>query len=187
MIIKAFLFLLVTMIFSFFSGSLGVITPDCFAFEKPLKTEEIKAKDVSGVFTLILYGGRFLDDVETIAFLDYENDPYHFEPYAPDFDFRIKKGVPAKEALEEAEKFISFHHSFWRSQLSRIIDNKGDTIGYEIRPIYQPFVFGVSNILDVNYWLKESGKVKVTIRLMPSVERLRIPGGDDRHGGGDGE
>jgi hypothetical protein len=154
-----------------------------FALEKPLKTEESKAADIIGVFTLILYGGRFSDDIETIAILDYEGDQYTFEPYAPEFDYGIKKDVSAKEALEVAKKFISFHNSFWRSQLSKIIDNKGNTIGYEVRPLYWPTTFGLSDVLEVNYWLKEGNKIKVTIRLTPSVEGTRFPGaGDDRGG-----
>jgi hypothetical protein len=158
---------------------------DSSAFEKPLKTEEAKAVDITGFFTLILYGGRFSDDLEAIAILDYEGDQYIFEPYAPEFDYRIKKGVPAKEALEVATKFVSFHNSFWRSQLSKIIDNKGNTIGYEVRPLYWPTTFGLSDVLEVNYWLKEGNKVKVTIRLTPSVERTRFPGiGDGGSGGG---
>jgi len=157
-----------------------------FALEKPLKTEESKAVDITGIFTLILYGGRFSDDIETIAILDYEGDQYPFEPYAPEFDYKIKKKIPAKEALAESEKFVSFHNTFHRSQLSRIIDNKGSTIGYEVRPLYQPFVYGVSDVLEVNYWLKENNKVKVTIRLTPSVERTRFPGAGDDGGGGGG-
>jgi hypothetical protein len=163
---------------------LVLTTSGSLAFEKPLKTEDANAADISGVFTLILYGGKYYDDVETIAILDYEGDPFTFEPFAPEFDYRIKKGVPAKEAIEEAEKFVSFHNSFWRSQLSRIIDKKGNTIGYEIRPLYLPFTFGVSDLLEVNYWLKEGNRVKVTIRLITSVERIHFPGGGYIWGGG---
>lgn len=171
---------LVCMIFGF----AGI--PSSFAFDKPLKTIEASPAEIMGTFSLILYGGRFSDDVETIAILDLEGDGYTLEPFAPDFDFRIKKGVSAKEALEQAQKFVSFHHAFWRSQLSRITDNNGNTIGYEIRPLYMPFYFGVSDIFDVYYWLKENGRVKVTIKLIPFVERLRFPGGDgDGSFGGD--
>lgn len=155
-----------------------IMTGTSFAIKRPLKTEEAKSTDIIGTFTLILYGGNYSDDLETIAILDYEGDQYNFEPYAPEFDYRIKKGVPGKEALEEAKKFVSFHNSFWRSQLSRIVDNKGDTIGYELRPLYLPFTFGVSDVLEVNYWLKEGNKVKVTIKLIKSVERMRLPAGD---------
>jgi hypothetical protein len=171
---------IVCMIFSF----AGI--PPCFAFDKPLKTIEASPSEITGTFSLILYGGRFSDDVETIAILDLEGDGYTLVPFAPDFDFRIKKGLSAKEALEQAQKFVNFHNAFWRSQLSRITDNNGGTIGYELRPLYLPFYFGVSDIFDVYYWLKENGRVKVTIKLIPFVERLRLPGGDrDGSFGGD--
>jgi hypothetical protein len=84
-----------------------------------LRTEGAKDADIRGSFALILYGSRHLNDIETIAILDMEGDRYGFEPYAPEFDYKIKRGIPAKEALEEAERFVSWHSSFYRTQLSR--------------------------------------------------------------------
>ena len=176
--------LITVMIFTFCVVIFNFTAPVSFAFEKPLKTEKAKVDDVTGTFTLILYGGRFSDDLETIAILDREGDQYTFEPYAPEFDYRIKRGVQAQKAIEEVEKFVSFHNSFWHSQLSKVIDNKGNTIGYELRPLYLPFSYGISDVMEVYYWLKEGNKVKVTIRLTPSIERLRFPGGDVGHSGG---
>jgi hypothetical protein len=158
---------------------------DCFAFERSLRTEEANPEEMKGSFTLILYGGSYLDDLETIALLDFEGDQYVLEPFAPDFDYRMKKGVLAQEAFKEAEKFVNFHPSFWRSQLSRILDKEGKVIGYEVRPLYRPFTFGISDVLDVNYWLKEKGRVKVTIKLIPSIEKNKLPGGDAGSAGGD--
>jgi len=158
---------------------------DCFAFERSLRTEEAKPEEMKGSFTLILYGGSYLDDLETIALLDFEGDPYVLEPFAPDFDYRMQKRVPAREAFKEAEKFVNFHPSFWRSQLSGIVDKEGKVIGYEVRPLYRPFAFGISDVLDVNYRLKEKGRVKVTIRLIPSLEKNKLPGGDVGSAGGD--
>ena len=158
---------------------------DCHAFERALRTEEANPEEIKGIFTLILYGGGYLDDLETIAILDTEGDPYVFDPFAPDFDYRMKKGMSAPEAYKEAAKFVNFHPSFWRSQLSRIIDKEGKVMGYEVKPLYRPIAFGVSNVLDVNYWLKEKGRVKVTIRLIPSIDKNRLPGGDAGTAGGD--
>jgi hypothetical protein len=163
---------------------LFISTSNSFQIGKSLKTEETTASNITGKFTLILYGGRYYDDLETIAILDKEEDKFTFEPYAPDFDYTIKKDVPAKEALKEAEKFVSFHNSFWKSQLSRIIDDKGNTIGYEVRPLYLPAVIGVSDVLEVNYWLKEGGRVKTLIRLSQSAERRRSSIGDKDRGTG---
>ena len=66
---------------------------DCFAFERSLRTEEANPEEMKGSFTLILYGGSYLDDLETIALLDSEGDQYVLEPFAPDFKF-IRLGSP---------------------------------------------------------------------------------------------
>jgi hypothetical protein len=138
------------------------------AHAKYLKTEEGKVEEVTGSFTLILYGGRHINDLETIAILDKEGDQYEFEPYAPEFDYKVKKGVSAGDALNEANKFVSFHNAFWRSQLSRILDEKRNVIGYEVRPLYRPFVYGRDDLLGVYYKVKD-GKVIAYIRLIPEV------------------
>lgn len=165
---------------------LFMFVANAFAFESPLKTKEATDKEVTGVFTLILYGGRYLDDLETVAILDLEKDKYTFEPFAPEFDYIIEKGVSAKDALRTAKKFVSFHHAFHRLVLSKILDKKGNIIGYEVRPIYMPFVYGISDVIDVYYWLKKGNKIKITIRLTPSIERIKFPGGGDGDGGGGG-
>lgn len=164
--------------------TLNITISSSLALDKPLKTETATPADVSGAFTLILYGANYLDDLETIAILDYEGDDYHFKPYAPEFNYKVKKGVQAQEALKEAEKFVSFHNSFWRSRLIKIVDKEGVTIGYEVKPLYRPFIFGFSDILDVYYWLKENGNVKVIIRLDVAIERTRFRGSNGSVGGG---
>lgn len=167
--------------------SLAIMSSVSFAFEKPFKTVQADAYEIKDSFTLILYGGRFVDDLETVAILDIEGDEYQFEPYAPDFDYKVKKGIKPKEALAEAEKFVSFHNAFWRSQLSKILDNKGNAIGYELRPLYLNFIYGGSDLLDIYYWPKEGGRIKVTIKLIPQIlEKLRFPGGSDGGSGGGG-
>ncbi len=146
----------------------------CAALRTNVRTEAARADEVTGTYTLILYGSRNINDLETVALLDKEGDPYTFEPYAPGFDFRVIKGVPAKTALEQAYRFISWDPSFMQAQLSRISDETGTVIGYEMRPLYQPFTFGFSDVLDINYRIKDN-KVLVWIKLLPSVER-RVEG-----------
>ena len=141
-----------------------------YALSETLRTEEVKRADVKGVFTLILYGARDINDIEALALLDVEGDKYTLEPYAPSFDYKIKKGLSEETALNEAYKFIGYHNAFLYPQVSRIIDEKGNTIGYEVRPLYMPFVFGRSDVLQVDYSLKGNA-VKVTIKIVPSIER----------------
>ena len=145
------------------------------AFAKFLKTEEVKAEEITGTFTLVLYGGRHINDLETAVFLDKDGDQYEFEPYAPEFNYKIKRGVPAEEALKEAKKFVSFHNAYWQSQLSRILDEKGNVIGYELRPLYYPFVYGREDLLEIYYRIKGS-KVIIEIRLPPNISKIPFLG-----------
>jgi hypothetical protein len=147
------------------------------AIAQPLRTELVNASDVTGTFTLILHGGNYFNDVHTIAFLDSERDQYIFEPYAPEFEYRLVKGLSAKEALDKAQHFVStIDNCFWRSQLSRVLDQNSKTIGYELKPFYNPLCYGLSDVLDVSYWNKD-GKVVIRIRLNPVVEK-QLLGGD---------
>ena len=68
---------------------------------QPIHTEPPGDKEISGVFTLILYGGNYLDDLETVAFLDREGDAYTFDIFAPDFNYRTIKGLSAAEGLKK--------------------------------------------------------------------------------------
>jgi hypothetical protein len=143
---------------------------------KSLAAKGAHASDVQGPFTLIYYGGRYAMDVEAVAFLDLEGDSYTFDPFAPEFDYSVEKGVSGKEALERSEKFLSGHFAFMRTQLGRILDESGRTIGFEVRPLYRPLAFGTDDVMYIDYSLKD-GKVRIYIRLKPEVER-QLFGGD---------
>jgi hypothetical protein len=144
-----------------------------------LNTQAAQDAQVAGTYTVIFYGCNFLDDLETIAFLDKEDDRYTFEPFAPAFNYRVKKGIDAKDALAEATKFVSCNSSFSHAQLSRIIAPDGDTLGYEIRPLYHSFTYGVDDVLSTDYRIK-GDKVVITVGLVPSVERMLENSGPHR-------
>ena len=131
--------------------------------------------DMTGTYTVILYGCNFNEDLETIAFLDREGDQYTIEPYAPDFKYRTRKGMGATDAFVKAEEFIQCNTAFKGSQLREVIAPNGKTVGYEIRPFYDAIVYGAGDVLAVDYFLK-GDKVVAQIRLAPSVER-RVSGG----------
>lgn len=136
---------------------------------------------VQGTYTLLLYGCRYPDDIENMAILIDEDGPYPIELYAPDFMYQVKRGVPAVQALAEAEAFItcSFHRA-WQSQFRKIPDAAGRTIGYEIKPLYVPWEIGIPEVLLSSYSLKD-GKVTVYIELDPLLKIQRNSGGDGRN------
>jgi len=140
-----------------------------------LRTESVKAPETTGVYNLILYGGNYSNDIKTLAILVKEGEPYSFEIFAPDFEYRTVKGVPAEEAFKRAEKFVSFHRDFWKVQMRTIIDNNGKTIGYEVRPLYYPVTSTGSNPINV-YYRRTDDKVVVYIRLDPLLEYMPFEG-----------
>ncbi|MFI5295483.1 MAG: hypothetical protein ACHQ0Y_10710 [Thermodesulfovibrionales bacterium] len=146
-----------------------------------LNTQGTGYSKAEGTYRVILFGCNFGNDLETIAFLDKENDKYVFEPYAPDFKFKIKKGVQAEAALKEAGEFVNCNTSFLHFQTYGIIGPNGETLGYELRPLYEPLAYGVQDVLLTDYWLKDD-KVVIKIRLNPWVERMLQGdgGGKDR-------
>jgi hypothetical protein len=144
-----------------------------------LNTQAAQDSQVAGTYTVIFYGCNFLDDLETIAFLDKEGDQYTFVPFAPAFNYRVKKGIDARDAVAEATRFVGCNTSFSHAQLSRIIAPDGGTLGYEVRPLYHSFTYGVSDVLSTDYRIK-GDKVVVTIGLVPSVQKMLENSGSRR-------
>ena len=146
---------------------------------KAVRTDAAVSGDVQGTYSLILYGNNYSDDLETAAFLDKEGDSYTLEPYAPDFTFKVRKGLTADRALREANEFIRSHAEFHQEKLRSIRDEKGELIGYELRPLYLPMTFGTDDVLDIDYWRKEN-RVFVLIKLKPSLEKKKLDVDDSK-------
>ncbi len=136
-----------------------------------LRTYSATPAELTGTYTVFLYGGNYLLDLRTAAFLDKEGDAYAFEMYAPDFDYKVIKHVPAREAIELAARHVSKHPSFRYYRISGILDPAGYVVGYEVRPYYDPFEFGFSDVLLIDYWIKDS-KIITSVHLHPDVEKL---------------
>lgn len=128
-------------------------------------------EEITGNFTVILFGTAEYDGLETVAFLDREGDSYEVVPHAPDFQYSASMNNRGKEAFEKALHFISSHHAYNTYQIRRILDrDMNRTIGYEVRPLYLPFVYGYADVLYVDYWFTGDGSVSVSIKLKRSVE-----------------
>jgi hypothetical protein len=126
-----------------------------------LRTEINTSGDISGNFTLILYGGA---GPKKVAVFDIEGDYYAFEMYGSKHNYVVEKGMPAEMALKEAVRFIHGQ----RNRMSKIIDDKGNIIGYELRPFYNTLRYGSQDILDVAYRVTDN-KVLVTVEIKDSI------------------
>jgi hypothetical protein len=154
----------------------------CSLNQTLLRTELVEKPAITGTYKVILYGANHYNDIATVALLVPEESKYSFEIFAPEFTYRTITGLPAEAAIERALKFVGWHSDFMRSQTSRIIDVNGQTIGYEVRPLYRQTTFGLQDVMQVNYFLKDMNTVEVHVRLDPEIERKFVTGSDDRDG-----
>jgi len=150
-----------------------------------LLTTEAQPTQVTGTYTLLLYGCHYPEDVKDVAILLDERNPHPFEIYDIKTSYKVKKGVPAAEALKEAEAFIRcsmrrVSYTGFRS----IPDGSGGILGYEVRPLFFPTEFGFEDIMLINYVLKKDGMIRAYIKLHPDVEKQLAASGDKSDAGG---
>src|SRR5512135_1208241 len=106
-----------------------------------IQTKDARNSEITGSYTVFLYGANHADDIATVAILVPTDSRYTFDIYAPDWAFRTVKGVPGKDAVAMAESFVSWHSSVIRTQTAKILAPDGNVIGYEIRPLYMSTTF----------------------------------------------
>jgi hypothetical protein len=145
-----------------------------------LHTETADPKTITGTYDILLYGCRYPEDLERAAFLIVPDKTGMVDLFVPETSYKVKRGLPADKALEEADAFVRCGiHTVTELRIHRIPDGGNGTIGYEILPRYLPYDEGGSDPLLVSYAHKD-GKITVYIRLFPDVERklnLGFPSG----------
>jgi hypothetical protein len=136
-----------------------------------LDTETADPKTITGTYDLLLYGCRYSDDLERAAFLIASDKTGMVDLFVPATSYKVKPGLPAEKALAEADAFVRCgNHTVTELRVHRIPDGSNGTIGYEILPRYSYYDDGGTDPLFVSYTLKD-GKITVSIRLYPDVER----------------
>jgi hypothetical protein len=159
---------------------LSALVLQACAAGQQLATSPADPADLKGTYTLLLYGCNYADAVKNLAILVDEGSNYPVEIYDLPTSYQVKKGVPGPQALKEADSFVRCSvRRVLETQLRRITDDTGGTIGYEVRPLYDPLELGWMDILLVSYSL-QNGTVMTYIRLHPNVERMLEGPGFDR-------
>lgn len=115
----------------------------------------------SSIISVIIYGALSLPTISLASICP------------PLFIARIQIKLVGRHHRGYWEKFLSAHPDFWRSQLGKILNKEGNTIGYEVRPLYHPWTFGRADILDVYYRVRRPYKLRaraIDAISPPSVE-----------------
>ncbi|MEN2985847.1 MAG: hypothetical protein ABDH16_04250 [Thermodesulfovibrionaceae bacterium] len=125
-------------------------------------------RDIKGSFTLTLYSNLFINDPETFIILDKQDD-IKITPYAPNFKYKVFEGLNEKEAIRLTKEFLN-NPAFVSFIKCSTIGKNDEVFGYELKPIYFPWIFGVLEPIETVY-KKENNLIKVFIRLNPIVEK----------------
>jgi hypothetical protein len=137
-----------------------------------LRTETADPKGIEGTYDLFTYGCRYPTDIEHAAFLIAPGKAGMVELYVPATSYKVKRGIPAEQALAEANTHIRCGvRTVAAIRVHRIPDGSGGTLGFEILPRYLATEVGGMDPLNVSYSLKD-GKITVYIRLLPDVEKM---------------
>lgn len=130
-----------------------------------LDIDETKLK---GKFNLIIYGNSFINDPETFIILDNQVDNITISPYASSFKYKILQNIDEKKSLQLIKDiFSSSSVSFIRY---KEIKDANRILGFEIKPVYYPWIFGISEPIETTY-KKNDDRIDVFIRLNPRVEK----------------
>lgn len=140
----------------------------------PLNLQALTLKDcneqnIRGLFDVIIYSNSFINDPETFILLDIADDKVKITPYAPSFQFKVMAKLTEKEALKLAQEILRNSANVSFIKCSEIIDGE-NMFGYELKPIYFPWIYGIMEPLETAY-KKEDDKITVFIKLNPVVER----------------
>lgn len=123
--------------------------------------------DIKGNFNLIIYSNSFINDPETFIIL--EKIGSKIMPYAPGFKYRTIENLTEKEALRIANEILK-DPSFVSSIKCSAIYDEGNIRGYELKPIYFPWIFGIMEPVETVY-KKQGDAIVIFIKLDPRVER----------------
>ncbi len=139
--------------------------------------EECNSSEISGIFDLIVHSNSFINDPETFLVLDRVDDNLKFVPYVPEFKFRVFQNLNAKEGLKIANEILLNSAYVSTVKCTVLKDKSRSVLGYELKPIYFPWTFGVLEPVETRYKLNND-TIHIFIRLDPRVERQLNSGGD---------
>ncbi|GEM_PF-334362 len=138
--------------------------------------QKCNEQDIKGVYNLIIYSNSFINDPETFIILDRADDELKILPYAPSFKYSVKENLNENESLKIAKEILKDSSIVSFIKCSAI--KEGENIyGYELKPIYFPWIFGILEPLETVY-KKQGNTITIFIRLHPQVERQIYFNGD---------
>lgn len=136
-----------------------------------LRSVAARPGDAQGTYTVLLHGCRYGNDLETMALLVDRTSPYRFRIVDLPSSTKTLPSLTADQAAKEAEAFIRCSiYNRGKILFRRILDPLGETIAFEVKPLYSRIEMGAEEVVLSDYFL-HGDEVRVYLRLDPAVER----------------
>ncbi len=123
-------------------------------------------KNIKGCFNLILY---FNIEPEKFIVLDKVDDEIKIIPYSPSFNYKVIENLYDREALKIAEEFLNSSNVNY-IKISAIKDDIR-TYGYELKPIYFPWIYGIVEPIETCY-SKTNNIIQIFIKSRICIENI---------------
>jgi hypothetical protein len=150
---------------------LSLILTSC-AGGKNLRTTPSTAESISGIFDVTFYSNQDYDGLKQIVILDLVDDAYEIVLYEPKYYMQTVKHAKGDDAEKSAVEFLKDHPNYINYKINKILDKEGNAIGFEIRPLYAPATYGITDVMQNYYTLEDDGKVRATITLKGQIRRI---------------
>lgn len=134
-----------------------------------LNLQDCNEQSIKGIYDVIVYSNSFINDPETFIILDVADDNTKILPYAPSFQFKVHEKLDEKQALKIVHEILRDSANVSSIKCTQIKDG-ANIVGYELKPIYFPWIYGIMEPLDTSY-KKDNNTITVFIKLNPIVER----------------
>ena len=83
-----------------FAAAISLNTNSCTT-SASLRTASANPAEMSGTYTVFLFGARSSNDIERVAILAKEESPYSFKIDSPDFNYKTITAMPSDKTSKE--------------------------------------------------------------------------------------
>lgn len=139
---------------------------------KYLRTEPYTAESIDGLFDITFYYNQDYDGLKQVVILDVVDDDFEIVVNEPEYYVQTVKDVTGDDAVVNAIKFVQDHPNYINYKIIKIVGQGGDTIGYEVRPLYAPAMYGIGDVMDSSYTMEDDGTIRATISLKDQIKAI---------------
>jgi hypothetical protein len=139
---------------------------------KILRTEPSTVESLSGIFNVIFYYNQDYEGLKQVVILDVADDDHTIALYEPGYFIRTVKHMNGDDAIINAVKFLEGHPNYMNYKILKIVDQAGNTVGFEVRPLYLPEMYGISDVMDNYYILQDDGTITAIISLKQQIKAI---------------